>query len=216
MKKKPPVLHFPNPKTAAQSDDRHWHNGGDVEIGFYARSLHKAAKTLIATLDMEPNTKTAWDACPVILLYRQAVELHLKALVDEGSNFLKERTDSISLAKTHSLRWLAQIVGQIIKAVRWENDFKCDGVSSLADFSALVSELEALDPVAVAMRSDNRRPDGWVPQQLQPPNVVRLAKKLDDSLNLLEVTADALAATWDRVSNEGKSYAREDFKPTIQ
>src|SRR5258707_907824 len=170
MKKKPQVLQSPDPKTVAQPDERHWHNGGDIEIGFYARSLHKAAKTLIATLDMQPNPKTAWDACPVVLLYRQSVELHLKALVDEGSNFLKERADPLSLAKTHSLRWLAQIVGQIIKKVGWENEFKCEGVSSLADFSALVNELEALDPVAVAMRSDNRRPDSWVPQQLQPPN----------------------------------------------
>ena len=103
MKKKPPVIRFPEPKPVAQTDDRHWHNGGDIEIGFYARSLHKAAKTLIATLDLQPNPKTAWDACPIILLYRQAVELHLKALVDEGGNFLKDTTDSITLDKTHSL-----------------------------------------------------------------------------------------------------------------
>jgi hypothetical protein len=67
------------------------------------------------------------------------------------------------------LRWLAQIVRQIIRAVNWESEFKCEGVASLADFSALMSELEALDPVTVAVRPGNRHPDGWVPQQLQPP-----------------------------------------------
>jgi hypothetical protein len=35
----------------------------------------------------------------------------------------------------------------------WENEFKCDGVSTLADFSTLVSELEALDPVSCAVHS---------------------------------------------------------------
>ena len=90
MKKKPPVVRFSKPKALAQTEDRRWHNGGDIEIGFYARSLHRAAKTLIASLDLEPNPKTAWDACPVIMLYRQAVELDLKALVYEGSNFLKD------------------------------------------------------------------------------------------------------------------------------
>jgi hypothetical protein len=179
MKKKPPVLRFPHPRAATHPDDRHWHNGGDIEIGPYARSLHKAAKTLITTLDLEPNPKTAWDASPVISLYRQSVELHLKALVGEGCNSLPSPTDPLTLYKTHSLRWLAQIVCQIIKAVGWEDNFKCDGVSSLADLSALVSELEALDPVAVAVRPGNRRADGWVPQQLQPPNVVRFGKKLD-------------------------------------
>jgi hypothetical protein len=187
MKNKVSVLRTPKSKAVVKSDDRSWHNGGDVEIHLYARSLHKAAKTLIETLNLEPDPRTAWDGCPVILLYRHSVELQLKALVDEGSNFLKERTDSITLYKTHSLRWLAQIVGQIIKAVKWESKFKCEGVSSLADFTALVSELEALDPVAVAVQSRNRRPDGWVPNQLLPPNVVRFAKRLDGLLDLLDV-----------------------------
>jgi hypothetical protein len=76
--------------------------------------------------------------------------------VGEGSNFLPSPTDPLTLAKTRSLRWLAQIVCQIIRAVKWENEFKCEGVASLADFSALIAELEALDPVAVAVRSKHR------------------------------------------------------------
>jgi hypothetical protein len=220
MKKKPHVLRSPKPKAAAQSDDRHWHNGGDVEIYLYARSLHKAAKTLIATLNLEPNPKTAWDACPVILLYRQAVELHLKALVCEGGNFLPSPTDPITLYKTHSLRWLAQIVCQIIRAVKWESDFTCEGVASLAEFSALIAELETMDPVAVAVHSASRRRDGSVPNQLQPPKVVQVAKKLDGLLDLLDVTADALAATWDKradgMAGDEKFHAGGRFKRTIQ
>jgi hypothetical protein len=215
VKKKPPVIQFPNPKAVPQPDDRRWHSGGDVEIGFYARSLHLAAKKLIATLDLEP-----WDACPVVLLYRQAIELQLKLLVDEGSNFLPSPTDPLSLAKTHSLRWLAQIVCQIIKTVKWETEFKSDGISSLADFSALVDELEELDPVAVAMRPGNRRAVGAVPDQLQPPNVIRLAKKLDSLLDLSAATADGLAAEWDLqrdgISSEADLDAGDDFGSTIQ
>jgi hypothetical protein len=215
MNKKPPVRRFHKAKTVAQPDD-HWHNGGDLEIHLYARSLHKAAKTLIATLDLEHNPKTAWDAGPVVLLYGEAMELHLKALVSEGSNFLPSPTDPLTLAKTHSLRWLAQIIRQIIKVVKWENEFKCEGVASLADFSALVSELEALDPVAVAGRPGNRRPDSWVPNQLLPSNVVPLAKKLDALIELLVATADALAATWEQMTAESELKSGDDFAPTIQ
>ena len=68
MKKKPLVLSFPKTKAVVQSN-RSWHNGGDIEIALYARSLHRAAKTLVETLDLQPNPKTAWDACPVVLLY---------------------------------------------------------------------------------------------------------------------------------------------------
>src|ERR1019366_11775 len=208
MKKKPPVLRFPKPKTLAPSAERHSHNGGDIEIGFYARSLHKAAKTLIASLDLHPSPKTAWDACPVVLLYREAIELHMKALIDEGSNFLKERTDPLSLAKTHSLRWLAQIVCQIIKAVGWENEFKCEGVSSLADFSALISELEALDPVTRAIRSSRIKGPNSVSHFYRPFNFVNFARKLDGLLNLLDVTADALAAEWDQ---RAEVSSKEDY-----
>ena len=172
----------------------------------------------IATLDPEPNPKTAWDACPAILLYRQSVELHLKALVGEGSNFLPSPTDPITLYKTHSLRWLAQIVCQIIKAVRWEDEFKCEGIATLADFSAVVNELEALDPVSIAVHSGSRARDGSVPDQLEPPNIVRFAKQLDSLLTLLDVTADALAAEWD-LRSEGPSEANGNgggFEPTIQ
>ena len=126
--------------------------------------------------------------------------------------------DPITLYKTHSLRWMAQIVCQIIKAVRWEDDFKCEGIATLADFSAVVSELEALDPVSIAVHSGSRARDGSVPHQLQPPNVVRFAQRLDLLLTLLDVTADALAAEWDMCS-EGPTGANENgggFEPTIQ
>jgi hypothetical protein len=215
MKKKAPVLSFPRTKAVVQNH-RSWHNGGDIEIALYARSLHRAAKTLIQTLDLQPNPKTAWDAGPVILLYRQSVELHLKALVDEGCNFLPSPTDPISLYKTHSLRWLAQIVCQIIKTIQWENEFRSEGIASLSDFTALVNELEALDPVSCAVDADSRRGDGSVPHQLQPPNVIRLAKRLDGLLDLLDATTDAMAATWNQLSGEEPFHPGGDFKPTIQ
>jgi hypothetical protein len=152
------------------------------------------------------------------LLYRDALELHLKALVGEGSNFLKTRTDPISLFQTHSLRWLAQIVCQIIRTVGWESDFICEGVLSLADFSALVSEVESLDPVTRAIRSAGGKDPKSVPQYYRTFNVVQFAKKLDGLLDLLDVTADALAAAWDQrteISGEEKFHAGRTIKPTI-
>src|SRR5438445_8093345 len=151
MNKKPPIGRSSKPKPRSTLPS--WHNGADAETHLYARSLQKAAKTLIEKFEQEHNARTDWDVCPVVFLYREALELHLKALVGEGSRFLKSRTDPISLSRTRSLRWLAQIVCQIIRVVKWESDFKCDGVANLADFSAVVHEVEALDPVTQAIRS---------------------------------------------------------------
>ena len=219
MKKKTPVLRFQETKARTKADDQPWHNGGKIEIQMYARSLQKAAKALVEKLEIEQNPKTAWTACPVVLLYRQALELHLKALVGEGSNFLPSPTDPITLYTTHSLRWLAQIVCQIIRAVKWERDFKRDGVASLADFSALVNEVESFDPVAKVVHSIKREGPDAITKFYRTFEIMLFAKKLDALLDLLDATADALAATWDQqadVSGEEKLHAGDNIKPTIQ
>lgn len=174
--------------------ERYWHNGGDIELHLYARALRRAARTLIAGLDLKPNPVSGWDAAPIILLYRQAMELQLKELVGEGSSLLQNPVDPLTLYKTHSLRWLAQIVCQIIKAAGWEAKFTCEGVADLAAFSALIGELEAADPVVSAVMSIDRKRDGSVPPLQQPENVVLLSKRLDAVLDLLDATTDALAA----------------------
>ena len=224
MNKKPPLKRIFEPKPRAKSTLPSWHNGADAEIHLYARSLQQAAKTLVGKLepdqelDQEPDqsARTDWDACPIVLLYREALEL--QALVGEGSNFLKTRTHPISLFRTHSLRWLAQIVCQIIRTVGWEADFTCEGVSSLADFSALVDEVESFDPVTRAIRSSRAKGANSVSQFYRTFNVAQFAKKLDGLLDLLGATADALAATWDlqtEVSGEETFHARGNIKPTI-
>ena len=181
MQKKTPRPRRFVPKPGPHSAVRNWHNGSDVEIHFYVRSLQNAAKTLVEKLDLDQDARTDWDVCPVVLLYREALELHLKSLVGEGSNFLKSRTDPISLSRTHSLRWLAQIVCQIIRVVKWESDFKCDGVANLADFSALVNEVESFDPVARAIRSSIAGGKSSVSQFYPNFNVVQFAKKVGRS-----------------------------------
>jgi hypothetical protein len=210
------VSRFSKPKAKRSSAIQSWHNGADAEIHLYARSLQMAAKSLVQTLEQERSPKTAWDVCPIIWLYRHALELHLKALVGEGSNFLKSKTDPISLYRTHSLRWLAQIVCQVIKTVGWESDFACEGVSNLVEFSSLVNEIESLDPVSCAVHSATGRDRGSAAQTFQKINAVQFARRLDALLELLDVTADVLAATWNQRSEaavEGRFGG--DFGPTI-
>lgn len=216
MSKRPIVIRFSKTKVKSGSAELTWHNGAETEIYFYARSLQRAAKKLVENHELQQNPGTDWDACPVILLYRQVLELRLKTLVGEGSNFLKSRTDPISLYRTRSLQWLAQIVRQIIKTVGWEKEFTCEGVSSLSAFTALVNEVESLDPVTRFVQS-SAGPSAS--QQCQAFDVVAFGRRMDDLLDLLDVTADALAATWDqlsqRSSDEEAFLSAQDSKPTI-
>lgn len=193
-----------------------WHNGADAEIHLYAQSLQKAAKSLVEELKPKRSPGTAWDVCPIIWLYRQALELHLKALVGEGSNFLESKTDPISLYRTHSLRWLTQIACQVIKRVGWESDFVCEGISNLTEFSSLVNEIDSLDPVSCAVHLARGSNHGSAAQTFEEIDAVQFAKKLDALLELLDVTADALAETWDqRAEAAADGGFGGDYGPTI-
>jgi hypothetical protein len=208
--KKNPTRRLSKTKTGSRRPVETWHNGGEIEILAYARSLRYAAHILTSRLQLERNAKAIWDICPVVLLYRQALEIHLKMLVGEGGNFLPSPTDPVSLSTTHSLRWLAQIVCQIIRAVKWESEFKCDGVSSLTDFSTVVNEIEIFDPVTRAIRS--ARTPSSVSKFLRTFDLLTFATRLDALLTLLDATADALAAELDQRTDFGGA----DFSPIIQ
>ena len=205
-------------KAGSRSKVETWHGGGDIEIRQYSRSLQNAAKTLLGKLELDRTARTEWDICPVVLLYRQALEINLKMLVGEGINFLPSPTDPISLSTTHSLRWLAQIVSQIIRKVGWESEFKCDGVSTLAEFTAVVNEVEIFDPVSRAIRHARTGDPHSVSQYFRIFDIFQFATTLDSLLDLLDSTAHALAAESDQRAEAaaGGNVVGGDFGPTIQ
>jgi hypothetical protein len=124
MKKKPsPGSRQSISNTRPQYSALNWRNVPAKDLFLYARSFHQAAKALAASFQPETSRFSDFDACPVILMYRQAVELHLKALVlGDGGNFLTTKPDALSVHKTHSVSWLAQFVCQIVAALKWERN----------------------------------------------------------------------------------------------
>jgi hypothetical protein len=214
--KKTPTSRVSKSKAGTRSSRETWHGGSDIEFRQYARSLQNAAKVLVGKLDLDRSARNDWDACPVVLLYRQALETNLKMLVGEGSKFLPSPTDHITLFKAHSLRWLAQIVCQIIRKIGWESEFKCEGASSLVEFTALVYEVECCDPVSRGVRHSRTGDPQSVSQYFQTSDILQFAKRLDALLDLLGSTTDALAAEWDQRAAALAEFDGGDFKPTIQ
>src|ERR1035437_3554133 len=159
------------------------HNVPAKDLFLYARSFHKAAKAVAGALQLDASPFADSDVSPVVFMYRHALELHLKAVVlGDGGNFLATKPDSLSVQKTHSVSWLAQFVCQIITAVKWEKEFKCEGVETLADFKAVVEEVNSVDPGSYVFRCP-------VDPQSES-SVVEFPKKMDAVIRLLESTAD--------------------------
>lgn len=191
-----------------------------ADLFLYARSFHTAAKKLAGALDLDSGPFTDPNLSPVVFMYRHALELHLKAVVlGEGGNFLATTPDAISVHKTHFVSWLAQFVCQIITAVKWEQEFKCDGIENLADFKAVIEELGAVDPGSYVFRLPvSAEGDDSAPGSVKP-TIGDFARRMDALLELLDSTADALAAEWDMRSEAAAieaAWNRGGFEPPIQ
>jgi hypothetical protein len=126
---------------------RNRHNAPEQDLWLFARSFHTAAKKLAEAPEFNCGPFTDFAvSCPVVYLYRHALELHLKAIVlGEGGSFLATKPDPLSIYKTHSVAWLGQFVCQIVTALKWEPEFRCVGIDSLDDFKAVVEELNAVE-----------------------------------------------------------------------
>src|ERR1017187_6720067 len=196
-----------------------WPKHPEQDLWFYARSFHMAAKKLAGALDLDSGQFTDFDVAPVVFMYRHAVELHLKALVlGEGGNFLATRPDALSVHKTHSVSWLAQFVCQIVSALKWEKEFRSEGIETLTDFKAVIEDLNAVDPGSYVFRLPVST-EGQDSVSGQVNLTIReFGRKMDALLELLDSTADALGAEWD-LRSEGPSEANGNgggFEPTIQ
>lgn len=187
---------------------QNWRNVSDDDFWAYARSFHLAAKKLAGTLEGGSGPFSQFDACSVVYLYRHAIELELMASVlGAGGNFLATKPDPISVSKSVSLSWLAQFVYQIVTGLKWEGSFKCDGIENLADFKAVIEDVNSVDP----------GPHGFRCPEAQF-NIREFGAKVDALLDLLDSTADALEATWD-MQVDGLAVQDDphggDFGPTI-
>jgi len=220
MRKKPTrrlVMSNPEQNTCIQD----WHNVPEEEFFLYARAFRAAAKTMALAVELVPGPITKFAACPVVFMYRHALELHLKALIlGDGSNFLATKPDRMSVSKTHSVSWLAQFVCQIVTTLNWQKEFRCEGIETLAEFKAFVEDVNSVDPGPCSFRYPASAEAQDSVENDSTFNVREFARRMDALLQLLDSTADALAATWDMQSEavalDAALYAGKDIEPTIQ
>jgi hypothetical protein len=103
-------------------------------------------------------------------------------------------------------------VVQIVTALKWEEEFKTEGIESLDEFKAIIEEANGIDPTFHAFRcpADPERPDAKA-------TVLSFVRRLDALVELLAQTADSLAAEWD-LRNDPTALDADcpGGKPTIQ
>jgi hypothetical protein len=201
----------PTPRPGPHKPISDVHRSPEQDLFLYAEAFHKGAKALAAAFRAEGNPLAAFDASAVVFMYRHVLELHMKGIVlGEGGNFLGTKPDHISISKTHSVSWLAQFVCQIITALQWEKEFRCEGVETLDDFKAVIDEVNTVDSGYYTFR---------LPVDPQSKSSVgEFSRRMDALIGLLASTGDALAAEWDlrTESDTGPEPDNGGFGPMIQ
>lgn len=170
--------------------------GGDPEseFGLYGDAYHRAAKVLIERTASRGSTNS-YDVCPIVFLYRQALELQLKAVI-LGWNAIsrlqgKDYLGGKDIFQEHKLVELLKFGGRIIvDEMSWKDKF--EEVGGYAAFKEIIDEFHRIDP-----RSDAFRYPANTNGESNKANhfafdVRLLADRLEPILELLWAAADSL------------------------
>jgi hypothetical protein len=159
------------------------------EFGVYARAYHEAGQHVGRRLAERRGYRDA-DACPIVFLYRHALELYLKSFIYWGNSLLRMNKKAVvmkqqELFRTHNLLRLAAATRPIFRLAgsltRWpDTSFK-----SFKHFERLLKELDRTDPRSYSFRYPiNNKGDASLPGHFCF-NVSDFAAQLDQLLNLL-------------------------------
>jgi hypothetical protein len=158
------------------------------ELAAYGRSYHEAAQHLVkhtaSTHYRDP------DACPIVFLYRHAVELYLKAIIHWGNSLLQLNGKPIAphrnIFTEHRLRALLKSVKPILRFQKslsnWDDShFRC-----FRDVEKVIEELEEFDPGSYSFRYpiDTTGTKGTLPHHMLF-NVIAFGEEFDHLITIL-------------------------------
>jgi hypothetical protein len=189
-----------------------WHGAPEKEFCFYAASFHKAAKTLVESWQLDANSLTDFDACPIVFLYRHAAELYLKGLLlGPGANFLHSQPDVDEICKDHFLTRLLPMVREMFKGAGWDGELNFEGVRTLDDLDAILKELDDIDPGSFTFRYPIKRKglDGSVAHHFTF-SAQQFAKTMDGVCEIFECARIGLPEEWNARA-EAAAYESDDF-----
>jgi hypothetical protein len=158
------------------------------ELASYGHAFHEAGRRLVERLmerrrgdfDLYP-----FSVCPIVFLYRHALELHLKAVIVWGAAILGVRRQPAPDEdfRSHSLKKLLADVRRVFEGVGW--GWSWEEAPTPTEFEELVAELDEIDAGSYAFRYPiDRKGESSVPERFSF-NVADFAKKLDPILEML-------------------------------
>lgn len=185
-----------------------------AEFLYYAEAFHAAGQSLVQDLKNKGGffgygtPINSIKAVPIVYLYWHAMELYLKTIILDGRDILPLRgKPRIELRENHILEALANDVDQIFDGFGWDWDFGSPHFKTLAEFIAIVKELQKVAEV----RYPTRKKDGGavVPENFRF-NLFQFCELLDSVFEALNVRAFSVGA---QLQQEQETRYAEENNP---
>jgi len=118
------------------------------EFGVYARAFHTAGQALFERM-FDKGSYNSLEGCPIIFLYRHALELYLKAIVLHGDAIMQMNSKTLltnrSLLQKHSLLPFFPLLKQTFDAVGWTWKLDIEGLHTFEEVEELLRDFETVD-----------------------------------------------------------------------
>jgi hypothetical protein len=180
------------------------------EFSVYASAFWRGGRLLAKSL--AGGGYRDMDACPIVFLYRHALELYMKAIVRRGKSLLSVAGEELIIPpralERHELSPLLEPIKRIFIHVGWISKTNSEGRKMFRDFSALVRNVDRLDAGSYTFRYPVDKKDKALVSHHFGFNVLEFAQQVEGAIRLLDGAVTGLEEEWDQRASE--AYAKQE------
>lgn len=186
------------------------------EFDVYGHAFHEAANRLVDVIRQGNGGYSDLDACPIVTLYRHAIELHLKAILYWGEQLLRlddrEAFDFDKIMGTHNLEVLLPHVKNVFAVMDWvdapESDTK---YGTYAEIEEAILEINEIDRSATAFRFPiDKKGNPSLPEGFHF-NVIAFGEEIDALLKMLDGAATGVYVAFQDYASYLADYAGDVY-----
>jgi hypothetical protein len=207
---------------------------GNVTLNYWGHPVNQFASladsyTRAATVlakNFAEDSRSDFDAYPLVFMYRHALELYLKAILNLGNQLAvttyNEELHTEDIFKNHSLTTHLLIVKRIFTEAGWEEDYPHMGLDEPL-FEDVLKEFDELDKGSYTFRYTVKK-DGTASIEkdfaFSVPNFVaimdRILNNLSGACYGLEVMSDQAAEMYHEAKAEYEADMRAEYEADMR
>jgi hypothetical protein len=169
------------------------------DFGAYAAAFQRAGYSLATQLASAHGYRDT-DACPIVYLYRQALELYVKGVIVSGRRLLDLAGKPLPVTETqlnaHRLTPLVPGIAAVFRVAGWRWNAGESHFRSQAAFRSYLASLESVDPMSFSFRYPVDKRGGPSLTSHFRFNVLAFVEELTPVLSFLDGALTGLDELW--------------------